>query len=263
MRTAAICPTCATYENALCIIYNGSYLSNIDLAPLDNVQLAFSKVNTVLGTTEYVTNKVTSLPNFLSNTTSIVKYPSVKVVNDFVQFSLTNVVYTTGTQLITGQKVFNPDKLAIKNLTNGEIATFSYSGTTDATQVIFPVGVPDSNSDIIGTVVYQETLPKQFIATISYEAGSGNSPTLTVIKNTFSGTITAAWQNAVGSFSIQNSLPEFTTKTAPTLNSSGDVAKDLGATRNSTTSILLFSRNASGALADVLNNDVLKIETYP
>ena len=35
MRTAAICPTCATYENALCIIYNGPYLSNIDVAPLD------------------------------------------------------------------------------------------------------------------------------------------------------------------------------------------------------------------------------------
>lgn len=45
MRTAAICPTCATYENALCILYNGSYLSNIDVAPLDSVEDALVKIN--------------------------------------------------------------------------------------------------------------------------------------------------------------------------------------------------------------------------
>lgn len=55
MRTAAICPTCATYENALCIIYNGPYLSNIDVAPLDDLPTILSKINTnlvsVTGTT--------------------------------------------------------------------------------------------------------------------------------------------------------------------------------------------------------------------
>jgi hypothetical protein len=48
MRTAAICPTCATYENALCIIYNGPYLSNIDVAPLDALPTILSKINTNL-----------------------------------------------------------------------------------------------------------------------------------------------------------------------------------------------------------------------
>jgi hypothetical protein len=45
MRTAAICPTCATYENALCILYNGSYLTNTDIDPLDSVETAIIKIN--------------------------------------------------------------------------------------------------------------------------------------------------------------------------------------------------------------------------
>ena len=48
MRTAAICPTCPTYENALCVIYNGTYLSNIDVAPLDNLPTILGKINTNL-----------------------------------------------------------------------------------------------------------------------------------------------------------------------------------------------------------------------
>lgn len=45
MRTAAICPTCATYENALCILYNGDYLPNIDVNPLDSLEVALGKIN--------------------------------------------------------------------------------------------------------------------------------------------------------------------------------------------------------------------------
>lgn len=45
MRTAAICPTCATYENAKCILYNGEYLTNIDVDPLDSLEVALGKIN--------------------------------------------------------------------------------------------------------------------------------------------------------------------------------------------------------------------------
>jgi hypothetical protein len=48
MRTAAICPTCATYENALCIIYNGPYLTNIKVNPLEDLESALAKINTNL-----------------------------------------------------------------------------------------------------------------------------------------------------------------------------------------------------------------------
>jgi hypothetical protein len=45
MRTAAICPTCATYENALCIIYNGPYLTNIKVNPLEDLPTILAKIN--------------------------------------------------------------------------------------------------------------------------------------------------------------------------------------------------------------------------
>lgn len=48
MRTAAICPTCATYENALCIIYNGLYLNNIDVEPLDSLDEILGKIDSNL-----------------------------------------------------------------------------------------------------------------------------------------------------------------------------------------------------------------------
>lgn len=48
MRTAAICPTCATYENAKCILYNGSFLSNINVSPLEDLETILGKINTRL-----------------------------------------------------------------------------------------------------------------------------------------------------------------------------------------------------------------------
>jgi hypothetical protein len=48
MRTAAICPTCAVYENALCIVYNGPYLTNIKVNPLEDLQSVLAKINTNL-----------------------------------------------------------------------------------------------------------------------------------------------------------------------------------------------------------------------
>jgi hypothetical protein len=48
MRTAEICPTCAVYQNAECIIYNGPYLTNIVVNPLDDLQTILSNINTNL-----------------------------------------------------------------------------------------------------------------------------------------------------------------------------------------------------------------------
>ena len=77
MRTAAICPTCATYENALCIIYNGPSLNNIDVAPLEDLESILGKINTNLvplsGTTPPLTS-ATYLGQLYVNTATSILY---------------------------------------------------------------------------------------------------------------------------------------------------------------------------------------------
>ena len=55
MRTAAICPTCAVYENAKCIIYNGPIITNIKVNPLEDLESILAKINNnlvpIFGTT--------------------------------------------------------------------------------------------------------------------------------------------------------------------------------------------------------------------
>lgn len=45
MRIAEICPNCATYINAECIIYAGPYLSSIDSSPLDSLDMILEDIN--------------------------------------------------------------------------------------------------------------------------------------------------------------------------------------------------------------------------
>lgn len=77
MRTAAICPTCAVYENALCIIYNGPYLTNIKVNPLEDLQSVLAKINTNLvplsGTTA-PSSSATYLGQTYLNTTKSILY---------------------------------------------------------------------------------------------------------------------------------------------------------------------------------------------
>lgn len=44
MRTSDICPTCSTFENALCIIYNGTFLTTLDINTLDSLEDALIKI---------------------------------------------------------------------------------------------------------------------------------------------------------------------------------------------------------------------------
>lgn len=46
MRTAEICPVCATYINASCVLYDGDYLSAIDVSPLDPLDDILGNINT-------------------------------------------------------------------------------------------------------------------------------------------------------------------------------------------------------------------------
>jgi len=64
MRTAAICPTCATYENAICVLYDGPYLPCTGISPLDSIAEALAKIDAAIcalgGTTTTSTSTSTS-----------------------------------------------------------------------------------------------------------------------------------------------------------------------------------------------------------
>lgn len=92
MRTAAICPTCATYTNAVCVIYDGPYLSNLDIDPLMTIQeilgIIDSKVQLKLGyTPENVANKSINPSLGTSNTL----YPSQKAVKTYVDNAISAI----------------------------------------------------------------------------------------------------------------------------------------------------------------------------
>lgn len=46
MRTASVCPTCSTYENALCVIYDGPTLTTLNIQSQDDLQTILSKIET-------------------------------------------------------------------------------------------------------------------------------------------------------------------------------------------------------------------------
>jgi len=78
MRTAAICPTCAVYENAKCIVYNGPYLTNIKVNPLEDLQSILAKINTNLvplsGTTAPSTSATYLGQTYLNTATSMLYF---------------------------------------------------------------------------------------------------------------------------------------------------------------------------------------------
>ena len=78
MRTAAICPTCATYENAKCIVYNGPYLPNIQANPLEDLESILAKINNNLvplsGTTAPSSSATYKGQLYLNTTTSLLYF---------------------------------------------------------------------------------------------------------------------------------------------------------------------------------------------
>ena len=73
MRTAAICPTCATYENAICVLYDGPYLPCTGISPLDSIAEALAKIDAAicaLGGTTTTSTTTSSTTSTTSTTTT-------------------------------------------------------------------------------------------------------------------------------------------------------------------------------------------------
>lgn len=70
MRTANICPTCAKYENALCVLYNGEYLSALDVSPLDSLEEVLVKINAAIAAIAPTTTTTTTTASVTTTTTT-------------------------------------------------------------------------------------------------------------------------------------------------------------------------------------------------
>jgi hypothetical protein len=67
MRTAEVCPECPVYTNALCIIYAGIYLPNINVSPLDSITVALAHINASV-----VPNTGLIVPEYADNTAALI-----------------------------------------------------------------------------------------------------------------------------------------------------------------------------------------------
>jgi hypothetical protein len=131
MRTAAICPTCATYTNAVCVLYDGPYLSNLDIAPLTDLEeiigIINAKVQLKLGyTPENVANKSTNVLLGTSNTL----YPTQNAVKTYVDSSIAAIPTPTLQQVtdvdnVTTQVIYSTN---VGNTVRASIQTDFVSG---------------------------------------------------------------------------------------------------------------------------------------
>jgi hypothetical protein len=135
MRTAQICPTCATYINAVCVIYDGPYLANLDVAPLTNLSEIIQQINEVVSTLEpalgyipeNVANKVSTAADITTFGSSVDKYPSVKAIKDYTDALVGSV---------TLQQVLDYDHSLLNGLNfQGTDAGLTNTGTTDVTGI--------------------------------------------------------------------------------------------------------------------------------
>ena len=99
MRTAAICPTCATYENAICVLYDGPYLPCTGISPLDSIAEALAKIDAAIcalgGTT--TTSTTTTAGPTTSTTTSSTSSTTTSSTSSSTTSSTSSTTTTTTT----------------------------------------------------------------------------------------------------------------------------------------------------------------------
>jgi len=139
MRTAAICPTCATYTNAVCVIYDGPYLSNLDIAPLTDLEEIIGIIDAKIGTLqpalgftpENVANKSTNVLLGTSNTL----YPTQNAVKTYVDTEIAAIpvptlqqVTASGSSTNIGILVANSGNVDTVEITPGNVKVY-YDGS--------------------------------------------------------------------------------------------------------------------------------------
>jgi len=111
MRTSQICPTCTTYINSLCVVYNGVYLSNINVSPLDALDTILANINTATGV---INSSVASL-----NTSIIATNSNVSALTANLALKENSSNKSSGA-IGTSVTLF-PTQSAVKTYVDGEV----------------------------------------------------------------------------------------------------------------------------------------------
>lgn len=98
MRVAEICPDCATYISAACILYNGEYLPAIDVSPLDSLEDILENINDAYSALEGV-GEPTTIPLFVGQLyiDTSVGHLYIAMGTDSVNWAFVGILTTTTT----------------------------------------------------------------------------------------------------------------------------------------------------------------------
>ena len=155
MRTASICPTCSTFENALCVLYNGDYLTNTDITPLDSVETAIIKINDnlvpITGTVPPIGSAI-YLGQLYLDTSAPTLYFAESIgtgVNDWVALG-------ASTPVNTSSGIYTPVTVAVLNVASAASSISHYMRTEGQVSV---QGSLDVSTTIIGAFELIIALP--------------------------------------------------------------------------------------------------------
>lgn len=213
MRTAEICPTCTTFVNSKCIIYDGPLLSNINVAPLDNLNTILSSINTSIlpinGTIAPIAN-AKFVGQLYVNTIEPALYYASAVGNGSgdwnkivfpapLGYTPENVANkSTDVTLSANSDTLYPSQRAIKTYadTKQPLLGFAPENVTNKSTDITLGGATPSNikypsqkavKDYVDTVA---AFPyKVYSAIVSYNSGGGGFILVSLLQNTLGTTV--------------------------------------------------------------------------
>ena len=195
MRTAAICPTCATYENAVCVIYNGDTLYNINVPPLTDLETALGSVDASIGSVIALINAVATNPIFLTTIgTSGPATISGNVLNVPEYQPTFQDVITNGNELTSGLPFYTTG--------NSNGAVINNTNLTASRNYELP--------DADGTIALTSDIPgyKVYTAVIS-QTGTGAPTVDYVLNNTLGFTPTFQYDDT-GTYIVNNGVSGWT-----------------------------------------------------
>jgi hypothetical protein len=262
MRTAAICPTCATYENAVCVIYNGPTLSNINVPPLTDLQTALVSINTSIGS-------VLSLIN------SIPSNPTLQDITNNGNITDQDIVIANGSG--TSSSTLRSNNLELKNITTNRYTylthtqLYLYDQNSGGTSTI-NLPDPDDNAtfnfpSVGGTLALTSDIPGYKVYTAVISQTGTNPPTVDYVLNNTLGFNPTFQYDATGSYIINNGVSGWTNnKTVVFLNPGfPNISYIFGWSRIDAADIYLYTTNSTNNAFtnSCLNRASIEIRIYP